>query len=103
MAQSRSPHGERGLKSTGDANQTGSNGSLPPRGAWIEIYAQGMPRKFTRSLPPRGAWIEICGCFQKFRRARSLPPRGAWIEMKNGLVRPVLDYSRSPHGERGLK
>ena len=57
----RSPRGERGLKfgfllSDGQSVQ----GSLPPRGAWIE-----MSRTFAcllvklKSLPPRGAWIEI--------------------------------------------
>ena len=34
----RSPHGERGLKFAGGMPLNGdSNGSLPSRGAWIEI------------------------------------------------------------------
>ena len=58
-------------------------GSLPPRGAWIEICLfilfMRMP---TGSLPPRGAWIEITPpCLRKVVTHRSLPPRGAWIEM----------------------
>ena len=34
---SRSPHGERGLKSYAADNITADGESLPPRGAWIEI------------------------------------------------------------------
>ena len=33
----RSPHGERGLKSCDFVNLAFPIGSLPPRGAWIEI------------------------------------------------------------------
>ena len=56
------------------------------------------------SLPPRGAWIEM-----KMIGARpgwgvaSLPPRGAWIEMAPPSAILILSFSRSPHGERGLK
>ena len=33
----------------------------------------------------------------------SLPPRGAWIEINIGYCFSVSGFSRSPHGERGLK
>lgn len=33
----RSPHGERGLKSTRPAEKGADPGRSPPRGAWIEI------------------------------------------------------------------
>ena len=56
-------------------------GSLPSRGAWIEIGAHGQPRwKWSRSLPSRGAWIEI------------IPPRA---------LSSSLPAGRSPRGERG--
>ena len=35
----RSPHGERGLKFPLAGSRKASNGSLPPRGAWIEILS----------------------------------------------------------------
>ena len=37
-----------------------AHGSLPVRGAWIEIRAGRSCRKAFWSLPVRGAWIEIC-------------------------------------------
>ena len=33
----------------------------------------------------------------------SLPPRGAWIEIDKVMEYAENAYSRSPHGERGLK
>ena len=77
----RSPHGERGLKWRGPGWRIGPAGSLPTRGAWIEI-----------ALP-----IAIG------RLNRSLPTRGAWIEMLAVGTKMIISVSRSPHGERGLK
>ena len=34
-------------------------GSLPVRGAWIEIFLLFASRQLKPSLPVRGAWIEI--------------------------------------------
>ena len=34
-------------------------GSLPMRGAWIEIVSELNTRSEAKSLPMRGAWIEI--------------------------------------------
>ena len=57
---SRSPCGERGLKSTICARRKARKRSLPVRGAWIEIAASFVPRAGeSGSLPVRGAWIEI--------------------------------------------
>ena len=81
---SRSPHGERGLKFYQAGRRAALELSLPPRGAWIEIFygnkgdaiaevgrsphgERGLKCKEYNeysyngwSLPPRGAWIEIC-------------------------------------------
>ena len=77
--------------------------SLPVRGAWIEIQAEGRGESAGKSLPVRGAWIEITcrntGCEQ----AKSLPVRGAWIEMEESRSGAPGLCRRSPCGERGLK
>ena len=58
------------------------DGSLPSRGAWIEIWIKIRIRQF---LP------------------MSLPSRGAWIEIDIDIFPDVDEDCRSPHGERGLK
>ena len=78
----RSPHGERGLKYFPRLAFRLQPGSLPTRGAWIEIpsgeYIAGKPS----SLPTRGAWIEIpLYVHLRVFTGRSLPTRGAWIEI----------------------
>ena len=56
------------------------------------------------SLPPRGAWIEIFNSGDLIPiYCESLPPRGAWIEIDIYLERKLVKNGRSPHGERGLK
>ena len=77
--------------------------SLPPRGAWIEIWAATLPATERWSLPPRGAWIEISSCTRRGSLWSSLPPRGAWIEICRGPCGSSDPGCRSPHGERGLK
>ena len=57
------------------------SGSLPSRGAWIEISVIRHVFDLLVSLPSRGAWIEInivSGLIVDFA---SLPSRGAWIEI----------------------
>ena len=78
---SRSPHGERGLKYFTLMSSSRLLGSLPSRGAWIEIAS------FSR--------YTLCG--------RSLPSRGAWIEIPDARLQRPEYLGRSPHGERGLK
>ena len=56
-------------------------GSLPVRGAWIEIVLFYACIPHVRSLPVRGAWIEITKEERKAYTLASLPVRGAWIEM----------------------
>ena len=57
--QRRSPQGERGLKLDHAQNLLIGVGSLPARGAWIEISVVYTPIREPSSLPARGAWIEI--------------------------------------------
>ena len=55
------------------------------------------------SLPPRGAWIEIMNNMLEVIIEESLPPRGAWIEIMNNMLEVIIEECRSPRGERGLK
>ena len=78
---SRSPCGERGLKYKPKVAQFNFYGSLPVRGAWIEIAQPEIYTACLSSLPVRGAWIEMlinCSIYVDFL---SLPVRGAWIEI----------------------
>ena len=77
----RSPSGERGLKSRPRWGIRGLRGSLPIRGAWIEITIRVRGRPSRRSLPIRGAWIEIMSSSCSCSNTPSLPIRGAWIEI----------------------
>ena len=75
-------------------------GSLPPRGAWIEIPCKfDYDRPNSESLPPRGAWIEILhGHRGPAQHHRSLPPRGAWIEIAFSLAVESGNESLPPRG-----
>ena len=91
--QSRSPHGERGLKSCRATGKDGTYGSLPPRGAWIEITIIGKLPKLVSSRSPhgeRGLKFFLAVIF--FFQLPSLPPRGAWIEMP--IMQRQIDYCR---------
>ena len=60
MADSRTPYGVRGLKSSGRELCYVKPRSHPIRGAWIEITTSlACPQRLDRSHPIRGAWIEI--------------------------------------------
>ncbi len=78
---SRSPHGERGLKSRAIRPRPFPDKSLSSWRAWIEITPTS-----------RAAEIQL-----------SLSSWRAWIEMKTGRMPPTPATCRSPHGERGLK
>ena len=41
--------------------------SLPVRGAWIEMAAVNLARRWLPSLPVRGAWIEMANVRTRFR------------------------------------
>ena len=100
---SRSPHGERGLKSEYIRKTIRKLLSLPAWGAWIEILdAEGLNAKY-ESLPAWGAWIEmrLGTLYQNNTACRS--PHGE-RGLKSGPLPPSRSTSgRSPHGERGLK
>ena len=78
---SRSPYGERGLKSVPVHPEFRGGKSLSLRRAWIEIRRRRSRWRCRSSLSLRRAWIEIM----------SFPPCFA------------LEWCRSPYGERGLK
>ena len=72
-------------------------GSLPSRGAWIEIEQYAGHHRQPESLPSRGAWIEIRElCRYRRWNGGSLPSRGAWIEIPNA-VNLCVDLSVAPH------
>ena len=77
MALSRSPHGERGLKSKIRPINPMDSPSLPPRGAWIEMQLILTMFCTCWSLPPRGAWIEIIGDYLGFPTKIVAPPTGS--------------------------
>ena len=101
---SRSPHGERGLKLTGEDILVNAHVSLPARGAWIEILSKVWRGVCPACRSPHGerglkyAFAILTGIY-----FASLPARGAWIEMVKGYGGTPFFRSRSPHGERGLK
>ena len=77
----RSPHGERGLKYGAAGPGSAVPGSLPARGAWVEIRKTRMVTTLASGRSPHGE-------------------RG--LKSSAGPT-PVNASSRSPHGERGLK
>ena len=105
MSMSRSPCGERGLKCLSAASFVPRAGSLPVRGAWVEIGLSRRPRvrasgrspcgerglkSFTAALVRRRPSCRSpCGerglkCLEPVVLAQikvSLPVRGAWVEM----------------------
>ena len=50
----RSPRGERGLKSAVVHSRYRQEGSLPSRGAWIEIHVIGIQDIINKRRSPRG-------------------------------------------------
>ena len=54
------------------------------------------------SLPTRGAWIEMLkSLWDICPVCKSLPTRGAWIEIFEPVVDAGKVLGRSPRGERG--
>ena len=50
----RTPHGVRGLKFVGDAGHVGGVWSHPSRGAWIEMFDDGVPVNLMKVAPLTG-------------------------------------------------
>ena len=102
---SRSPHGERGLKCKLAAERpTLRFGSLSSRRAWIEIllYLYYTPIGCVALLTESVDWnISISN--RRRNSQKSLSSRRAWIEIISAVRYIVIQWCRSPHGERGLK
>ena len=98
----RSPHGERGLKSTFMAVNNGSARRSPHGERGLKFFFGRRWGSGFLSLSSRRAWIEIIRALIGQFRPSSLSSRRAWIEIVL-IGFPLLVASRSPHGERGLK
>ena len=96
------------MKSLTACESADGHGSLPVRGAWVEIKEVGFCEaikpcrspcgerglksqrlsrrlKLCPSLPVRGAWVEILSALEKETGiVLSLPVRGAWVEIIAG-------------------
>ena len=103
---SRSPHGERGLKSRHHNNIALLRQSLSSRRAWIEIadIVDGICTiKLVALLTESVDWNVGNGIGARNGILLSLSSRRAWIEIAQLLSLPWHQTCRSPHGERGLK
>ena len=100
----RSPHGERGLKLDIVDTELSLHRSLPSRGAWIEIGDDSKIASTKISRSPHGerGLKSALGCSYP-PTTTSLPSRGAWIEICSCRRQKPPGPGRSPHGERGLK
>ena len=78
---SRSPQGERGLKSVGQIDRSAGVGRSPQGERGLKSTRLHRLSKPQLSLPARGAWIEI-----------------SHVEIASAVM-----HGRSPQGERGLK
>ena len=77
--------------------------SLPPRGAWIEIFfVYNNDRQLKRRSPRGERGLKSLRQAASVCHTLSLPPRGAWIEICTHRTAHCLEC-RSPRGERGLK
>ena len=90
---SRSPHGERGLKSRWLAWLLVVSGSLSSWRAWIEIAIHRSNCLLERSLSSWRAWIEITRSAARCQRiVWSLSSWRAWIEMCRRCARPARTW-----------
>ena len=97
----RSPRGERGLKYVLTVAINVAFGGRSPRGE-RGLKCKEHPEYFDpsgTSLPPRGAWIEIfCIVAMTIHKLPSLPPRGAWIEIQTNGTHLVPEEVAPPAG-----
>ena len=102
---SRSPHGERGLKSATELAHSAYTSCRSPHGERGLKYVRAcFAHGLNESLSSWRAWIEICMTPSRLSATpRSLSSWRAWIEISRTRVWRVCTASRSPHGERGLK
>ena len=79
-------------------------GSLPVRGAWVEIRQEVNTPVCNRRRSPCGERGLKCHSAASFvPSAGSLPVRGAWVEIASSPRQAGSSVGRSPCGERGLK
>ena len=84
MRESRSPHGERGLKYKKCAVCGRKAESLPARGAWVEIAMAVLAVALaSRRSPHRERGLKSFFVHALDLCRASLPARGAWVEMLN--------------------
>ena len=104
QADSRPPHGGRGLKSLRRPVRAETYLSPSPRRAWIEIAKASWQNLLVGSPSPRRAWIEMDRILSPDTLRRSRPPHGGRGLKFLGAIRLGRDYlCRPPHGGRGLK
>ena len=103
MASSRSPHGERGLKSYFAITRDDNKLSLSSWRAWIEIeiIARGISVRGGRS--PHGERGLKYTQRKATTRTPCRSPHGERGLKSHAGRRPAQRRRRSPHGERGLK
>ena len=100
---SRSPHGERGLKCQRLQCHICSPPSLSSRRAWIEMRRwRGRSNPLPSRSPHGERGLKLSADNDNRRHLASLSSRRAWIEISAGGFAASGD-GRSPHGERGLK
>ena len=100
---SRSPHGERGLKSETNDGGNVSQCRSPHGERGLKCKWGSIPSHVKKSLSSRRAWIEIWKRSMLSTGAWSLSSRRAWIEIDGVSRSSLMAVCRSPHGERGLK
>ena len=83
MASSRSPYGERGLKSPDYVTLQSNMLSLSLRRAWIEIASDHRTRLLAARRSPYGErGLKFDGIDSDNKKPESLSLRRAWIEIK---------------------
>ena len=101
--QCRSPCGERGLKWLLEESYQRENRRSPCGERGLKSPAASLPRLRAGSLPVRGAWIEICFYLSQFFRPFRRSPCGERGLKSLKHIEAIISAGRSPCGERGLK
>ena len=103
MASSRSPHGERGLKSYFAITRDDNKLSLSSWRAWIEIVRTLFLVIKSLSRSPHGERGLKYTQRKATTRTPCRSPHGERGLKSHAGRRPAQRRRRSPHGERGLK
>ena len=99
----RSPHGERGLKFDQLGQHGGGLGRSPHGERGLKFATASISTAVGGSLSSWRAWIEIGRQPVVPHGKKSLSSWRAWIEIAYWTRRNTTPPRRSPHGERGLK